>query len=118
MTRPAAAFWRGRRVLVTGHTGFKGAWLCRMLAALGARPAGLALDPEPGPSAFAALGVASLLDADLRQDIRDAAALRAAVAALRPEVVLHLAAQPLVGRSHREPAATFAANCGGTVNLL
>lgn len=118
MIQPDAAFWRGRRVLVTGHTGFKGSWLCRMLAALGAEVTGIALDPEPGPSAFAIMRVADVLAADHRADIRDAAPVARLVRAARPELVLHLAAQAFVGRSHREPAATFAANVTGTVHLL
>jgi CDP-glucose 4,6-dehydratase len=105
-------------VLVTGHTGFKGSWLCRMLAALGAEVTGIALDPEPGPSAFAALRVPEALAADHRADIRDGAALARLVRAARPAIVLHLAAQAFVGRSHREPAATFATNVTGTINLL
>lgn len=118
MSAPSPSFWRGRRVLVTGHTGFKGAWACRMLAALGAEVTGLALDPEPGPGAFAALRVADILAADHRADIRDGATLARLVRATRPEVVLHLAAQALVGRGHRDPTATFAANVTGTINLL
>jgi CDP-glucose 4,6-dehydratase len=112
------ANWRGRRVLVTGHTGFKGSWLCRALALMGARVTGVALDPRPGPSAFAALRVADALAADHRADIRDAAALRRIVHDARPDIVLHLAAQALVGASHAEPAATFATNVTGTINLL
>lgn len=118
MNQPSAAFWRGKRVLVTGHTGFKGAWLCRMLAALGAEVQGIALDPEPGPSPFAALRVAQVLAADHRADIRDGARLARLLREARPEIVLHLAAQALVGRSHRCPVETFAANVMGTVNLL
>jgi CDP-glucose 4,6-dehydratase len=118
VTQPDAGFWRGRRVLVTGHTGFKGSWLVRMLAALGADVTGIALDPEPGPGAFDAMRVAGVLERDVRLDIRDAAALREAVRAARPQIVLHLAAQALVGRSHAEPAGTFASNVTGTVNLL
>lgn len=118
MTQPDPGFWGGRRVLVTGHTGFKGAWLCRMLAALGAEVTGIALDPEPGPSAFAAMRVAEVLEADHRADIRDAAALARLLCAARPQVVLHLAAQALVGRAHRDPAGTFATNVAGTINLL
>lgn len=118
MSGMPANFWRGRRVLVTGHTGFKGSWLCRMLAALGAEVSGIALDPEPGPSAFAAMRVAEALAADRRADIRDAAAFAALIRAARPEVVIHMAAQAFVGRSYRAPAATFAANVDGTVNLL
>jgi CDP-glucose 4,6-dehydratase len=116
--QPDAAFWRGRRVLVTGHTGFKGAWLCRMLAALGAEVHGIALDPEAGPSAFAALRVQQVLAADHRADIRDPGRLARLLREAQPGIVLHGAAQALVGRSHRDPAGTFATNVMGTVNLL
>ncbi|WP_237216121.1 CDP-glucose 4,6-dehydratase [Falsiroseomonas oryziterrae] len=118
MRQPDPAFWRGRRVLLTGHTGFKGAWLARMLARLGAEVTGLALDPEPGPSAFAALRVADALAADHRADIRDPEAVGRLLRGARPEVVLHLAAQALVGRGHRDPAGTFATNVAGTVHVL
>ncbi len=118
MTQPDPGFWRGRRVLVTGHTGFKGSWLCRLLALLGAEVQGIALDPEPGPSAFAALRVAALLAADHRADIRDAARLARLLRESRPEIVLHLAAQALVGRGHRDPLGTFATNVMGTAHLL
>lgn len=115
---PRAAFWRGRRVLVTGHTGFKGSWLCLLLNRLGAEVTGLALDPCSGPTAFDAMRVAPLLAADHRTDLRDGAATAALVRDARPELVLHLAAQPFVGRSYREPAATFASNCTGTIHML
>ena len=113
----AATFWRGRRVLVTGHTGFKGGWLVLALQHLGAQVSGIALAPEPGPSLFALLSPWDGLDHQ-ELDITDAAALRATVHRLQPEVVFHLAAQALVGRSHREPARTFATNLSGTINLL
>ena len=115
---PDAAFWRGRRVLVTGHTGFKGGWMCRALRLLGAEVTGVGLDPAAEPSTFTALRVRETLTDDLRVDIRDAAATRDAVRATRPEIVLHLAAQALVGRGYREPAGTFASNVTGTINLL
>ena len=118
MKGPGAGFWRGRRVVVTGHTGFKGAWACRMLALLGAEVTGIALDPEPGPSAFAAMRVADGLAADHRVDIRDAPRLAAILRDARPHIVLHMAAQALVGRGHRDPVGTFATNCTGTINLL
>lgn len=117
MRRPERAFWRGRRVLVTGHTGFKGAWLALMLRELGAEVTGIALPPPLGPSLFA---LAAPLGAGAHRllDIRDAEILAGAVRQARPSVVFHLAAQALVRRSYREPAETFSVNVGGTVNLL
>ena len=114
--RPDPAFWAGRRVLVTGHTGFKGAWAVRMLAALGAEVTGFALDPAPGPSAFAALDVPGALRRDLRGDLRDGEKLREAVEG--SEVVLHLAAQALVSEGFRDPAGTWSSNVAGTLNLM
>jgi CDP-glucose 4,6-dehydratase len=118
VSRLDPGFWRGRRVLVTGHTGFKGSWLARMLALLGAEVTGIALDPHPAPSGFAAMRAADVLAADHRADIRDAAALDALLRGARPGIVFHLAAQALVGRSYREPRETFDANVAGTVNVL
>nr|AGS49923.1 CDP-glucose 4,6-dehydratase [uncultured bacterium esnapd22] len=110
-----AAAYAGRRVLVTGHTGFKGSWLALWLSALDARVAGLALAPDTDPSHWAQLG----LDVDgAIVDVRDAAAVRDAVRRTRPEIVFHLAAQPLVRRSYAEPAETWAVNVGGTANVL
>lgn len=111
--RPAYA---NKRVLVTGHTGFKGAWLCEWLLGLGAEVHGLALEPEKG-SLFDALALRQRMEHRIL-DIRDAAALREHVANLRPGFIFHLAAQPLVRLSYREPAATFATNAQGTAHLL
>jgi CDP-glucose 4,6-dehydratase len=116
--RPDPGFWRGKRVLVTGHTGFKGSWLVLMLRRLGATVHGLALDPAQGDGAFGHLGVAPLLACDRRVDIRDAPATREAVGAAAPDIVLHLAAQALVGASYADPAGTFATNVQGTINVL
>ena len=107
--------YAGRRVLVTGHTGFKGSWLALWLHAMGAEVCGLALPPEPGPNHGRLLQVP--LDAALI-DLRDATAVRVALRHFAPEIVFHLAAQPLVRRSYREPAATFDTNVMGLVNLL
>jgi CDP-glucose 4,6-dehydratase len=107
--------FHSRRVLVTGHTGFKGSWLALWLRELGASVTGVALDPTPGPSHWTMLD----LDCDDRRlDIRDAQGLESAVRDARPEVVFHLAAQPLVRRSYREPLETWSTNVMGTANLL
>ena len=112
------AFWRGRRVFLTGHTGFKGGWLSLWLAELGAEVHGYALAPPTEPNLFTTAGVEKRLAASTLADIRDAAKLEQAMQAARPEVVLHLAAQPLVRQSYAEPVETFAVNVMGTVNLL
>jgi CDP-glucose 4,6-dehydratase len=108
------AFWRGRRVLVTGHTGFKGSWLFLWLQRLGAEVHGLALPPERDDGAFTAMG----LPIEQPVDLRDGAATEAAVARVDPEIILHLAAQALVRRGYADPAGTFATNVQGTANLL
>lgn len=109
--------WRGRRVLVTGHTGFKGSWLSLWLHALGAEVTGFALPPPSEPSLFATARIDELI-AHHEGDVRDMTALRAAVDASRPEAIFHLAAQPLVRLSYREPVETYATNVMGTVHLL
>lgn len=111
-------FWRGRRVFVTGHTGFKGAWLCALLRALGAEVTGFSLDPPATGSAFAQCGIAADLRADHRGDICDGPRLAQAMAGAAPELVLHLAAQALVRDSYARPVETFATNVMGTAQLL
>lgn len=108
--------YEGRRVLVTGHTGFKGSWLSLWLQALGAEVGGFALAPDTTPAHWDLLGLT--LDYEMRADLRVPQAVSDAVAQFRPEVVFHLAAQPLVRRSYREPVETFASNVGGLVHLL
>lgn len=115
MKRPSPDFWRGKRVLVTGQTGFKGAWLARMLAQMGAQVTGFALDPASGPSAHAALRVADCTR-DLRGDLRDAAAVAHAVKG--QDIVLHLAAQAIVATGYADPVGTWESNVTGTLHLL
>lgn len=115
---PAAAFWRGRSVFVTGHTGFKGSWLALWLHHMGARVSGYALDPSTEPNLYTVARVAEAMDSDTRADLADLAALKRALAAAGPSVVLHLAAQPLVRASYAAPLSTLASNVLGTAHLL
>lgn len=118
---PAAVdptLWAGRRVLLTGHTGFKGSWLALWLGALGAEVTGLSADVPTEPSMFELARVEQDLAGHIVADVRDPAAMLDAFAATRPEVVLHLAAQPMVRRAFREPGLTFETNVMGTVNVL
>lgn len=115
--RVDAGFWRGRRVFVTGHTGFKGSWLSLWLESLGAETLGYALEPPTNPSLFVEARVAEGMTS-LQADVRDAAQLAAEMQAFRPEVVLHLAAQPLVRDSYRAPVETYSTNVLGTVHVL
>ncbi len=110
-------FWRGRRVLLTGHTGFKGSWLALWLQRLGAHVTGISLPPNTAPSLFELARVAEGMNSHFC-DIRDMAALSSIVTTARPEIVFHLAAQPLVRASYREPLATFGSNVMGTAHLL
>ena len=111
------AFWRGKRVLLTGHTGFKGAWAALWLTSMGAEVFGLSLAPEAAPNLFTLAQVAL----DVRDglcNLNDRDAIAACVKKARPEIVIHMAAQPLVRRSVRDPVTTFATNVMGTVGLL
>lgn len=111
------AFWEGRRVLVTGHTGFMGGWLALWLGRLGAVRAGYALAAPTKPSLFEVTGLGADM-ASITADIRDLGRLTATMREFEPEIVLHLAAQPLVRRAHADPVETFGTNVMGTVNVL
>lgn len=112
-----AGFWAGRTVFVTGHTGFKGAWLCVLLARLGARVHGYALE-TPAGFLYHRAGIASLVDRDVRGDIRDTAALTRAVRDSGADVLLHLAAQSVVRESYANPRETWSTNVEGTLSVL
>jgi CDP-glucose 4,6-dehydratase len=114
---PFGGAFAGAHVLVTGHTGFKGSWLCEWLLALGAEVTGYALEPETDPSMFAQLGLANRLRHYVG-DVRDTAAVQDVVIKTRPRFVFHLAAQPLVRRSYREAHYTWETNVMGTINVL
>lgn len=110
-------FWRNKRVLVTGHTGFKGSWLALWLESLGAKVSGFALEPPTEPSLFELAGLADTIDSTIA-DIRDRNAVSDVIARVDPEIVIHMAAQPIVRTSHIEPVETYDTNIMGTVHLL
>ena len=110
-------FYRGKKVFVTGHTGFKGSWLCKMLANVGAEVTGYALNPPTDPSLFEIAGIERDIHSVIG-DIRNYEALKTAFDEAQPEIVLHLAAQPIVRDSYKDPRYTYEANVMGTVNTL
>jgi len=112
------SFWRGKRVFLTGHTGFKGGWLSLWLSEMGAHVHGYSLTPSSDPSFYVATSVSDRLAASTIADIRDADVLNKALLAAAPDIVLHLAAQPLVRYSYASPVETYAVNVMGTVNLF
>ncbi|MCX6993111.1 MAG: CDP-glucose 4,6-dehydratase [Kiritimatiellaeota bacterium] len=112
-----SGFYRGKRVLVTGHTGFKGAWLSLWLHMLGARVTGYALAPPTDPNLSDLCGIDKLVTSVIA-DIRDPASLARALQSATPEIIIHMAAQPLVRESYKNPVETYAINVMGTVNLL
>jgi CDP-glucose 4,6-dehydratase len=110
-------FWNGKKVFVTGHTGFKGSWLCLWLLELGAEVTGYSLAPITDPSLFEATRLSEKMHS-IVGDIRDFAKLKAAVINCGPEIIIHMAAQPLVRKSYRDPIETYSTNVMGTVNIL
>jgi len=114
---PSDSFWKGKRVLITGHTGFKGSWLSYWLTKLGADVTGIGLAPITSPALYDLLSLKELIKSHLT-DILDLQSYKNIVAITQPEVVFHLAAQPLVRESYKQPVSTFATNLMGTVNTL
>ena len=111
-------FWDGKRVLITGYTGFKGSWLALWLNELGAVVTGVGLEPDTSPSLFRQLDLERRLERHHIADIREAQALAEIVQACQPQVVFHLAAQPLVRRSYQDPLGTWATNVQGSLHVL
>lgn len=111
-------FWKGKKVFLTGHTGFKGSWLSLWLASMGAKVTGYALAPNTTPNLFDVLAIDSLIEKSHIADIRDLAGLQKAISEANPDVVIHMAAQPLVRYSYANPVETYATNVMGTVHVL
>ncbi len=112
------SFWKGKRVFLTGHTGFKGGWLSLWLTSMGAKVTGYALAPNTNPNFFEVVKVADDLEQSHIADIRDLEILQKAMADAKPEIVIHMAAQPLVRYSYANPVETYATNVMGTVHVL
>lgn len=118
MTSVDPLFWRKKKVFLTGHTGFKGSWLSLWLTSMGADVCGYALEPDTTPNLYNVLGIEVLLKKSYIADIRDFKKLKAAIESFNPEVVIHMAAQPLVRYSYENPLETYEVNVMGTANLL
>ena len=118
MSKVQAGFWRDKRVLITGHTGFKGSWLTFWLLRMGAKVTGISLEPETSPNLFTLLKLEEKLDRHHIHDIRDDIGIKSLVSDAAPDIAFHLAAQSLVPLAHNEPQSTFATNFMGTVNVL
>ena len=110
-------FWSGKKVLITGHTGFKGGWLSLLLNSLGADVVGVGLKPNTSPSFYEATGLSSQVNSNIC-DIRDNNKIKEIINKFEPEIVFHLAAQPLVGKSYENPHETYEINVMGTLNIL
>ena len=117
MSRVMTSFWNGKKVFLTGHTGFKGSWLSLWLSSMGAYVKGYALAPESRPNLFTEARVASLMESEIG-DIRDLDNLRHSMAGFDPDILIHMAAQPLVRYSYREPIETYDVNVMGTAKVL
>lgn len=115
--RPLVDYYKGKRVLVTGNTGFKGSWMCEMLLMMGADVYGYAIDPPTDPSLYELCGLGSRVH-DFRHDVRDLGSMKKAFKEADPQVVIHMAAQPIVRTSYEEPVYTYETNVMGTVNVL
>lgn len=115
--KPKQSFWLDKKVLITGHTGFKGSWLSLWLSNLGAKVSGISLAPVTQPNLFSLTKLQEIVD-NRYTDVRDANILASQVAEISPEIVFHLAAQPLVRNSYRAPLETFSTNIMGTANIL
>lgn len=111
------AFWKGRKILITGHTGFKGSWMCKLLLGLGAEVTGYAQEPPTDPSLFALCGLSEEMNSVIG-DIRDLEKMKKVFDEVRPEIVIHMAAQPIVRDSYKDPVYTYDVNVMGTVNVL
>ena len=110
-------FYKNRKVLITGHTGFKGTWMCQVLLELGAEVTGYALQPPTDPSLYSLIGMAERMQS-IEGDVRDLEHLMQVFDQTQPEIVIHMAAQPIVRESYRNPAYTYETNVMGTVHLL
>ena len=110
-------FYKNKRILITGHTGFKGSWMCKLLIAAGADVTGYALEPPTDPSLFEMCGLAAQINS-VRGDIRDLNHLKKVFDEIEPEIVIHMAAQPIVRVSYKDPVYTYEVNVMGTTNIL
>ena len=111
-------FYKNKKVFITGHTGFKGSWMCKVLAMAGAKVSGYALEAPTNPSLFKFANIEHCMDLNLLGDVRDLRNLQLAMQAVQPDIVIHMAAQPLVRESYENPVYTYATNVMGTVNFL
>lgn len=111
-------FWKGKKVFLTGHTGFKGSWLCLWLSSMGAEITGYSLEPSTSPSLFDLCNIKELLTNHIVADIRDSQKLQATMQQAQPQIVIHMAAQPLVRESYKNPVETYEVNVMGTVSVL